>query len=570
MNDTSRYIVAIVLAMIILFSWQLLFPVEEQIISNDTVDTRPTLSSEESKTINFIESKNTETCESSRIIIENERLEGSIDLCGAKINEIFLKKFNTTTDKDSDYVQLFSNTSYWVNAGWLAPRGADFFLPDENSLWRLESQNSVLSPNSPVTISWENDQGLKFLQTYSVDENYLFSFKQEVENNSLGLITLFPFNKLSRQELPKDQSIGLLHEGPTGWFDDELEEEDYDDIEKNDFRREFNSGWIGIRDKYWATAISSLDEGAKKAHFKMSSIGENSIYRIGYTGEAISASSGSRLSSSGLIFLGAKEVDIIDNYALNKDLPNFDLLIDWGWFYFISKPLFYILDFLFSFTGNFGVAILLLTVLIKLVFFPIVNRSYVQMAKMRKVQPEIAKMKELYGDDRQKMAQEMQSLYKKEELKPLSGCLPVFIQIPVFFALYNVLLVTIEMRHAPFIGWIRDLSAPDPLSVFNLFGLISWTPPQILMIGVFHLLFGLTFLLQTKLNPAPTDPIQKTLFTWMPIFMIFIAANFPIGLVIYWAWNGLLSIMQQAYIMKKQGMDIALFESFRKKDSNSD
>jgi YidC/Oxa1 family membrane protein insertase len=570
MNDTSRYIVAIVLAMIILFSWQLLFPVEEQIISNDTVDTRPTLSSEESKTINFIESKNTETCESSRIIIENERLEGSIDLCGAKINEIFLKKFNTTTDKDSDYVQLFSNTSYWVNAGWLAPRGADFFLPDENSLWRLESQNSILSPNSPVTISWENDQGLKFLQTYSVDENYLFSFKQEVENNSLGLITLFPFNKLSRQELPKDQSIGLLHEGPTGWFDDELEEEDYDDIEKNDFRREFNSGWIGIRDKYWATAISSLDEGAKKAHFKMSSIGENNIYRIGYTGEAISASSGSRLSSSGLIFLGAKEVDIIDNYALNKDLPNFDLLIDWGWFYFISKPLFYILDFLFSFTGNFGVAILLLTVLIKLVFFPIVNRSYVQMAKMRKVQPEIAKMKELYGDDRQKMAQEMQSLYKKEELKPLSGCLPVFIQIPVFFALYNVLLVTIEMRHAPFIGWIRDFSAPDPLFVFNLFGLISWTPPQILMIGVFHLLFGLTFLLQTKLNPAPTDPIQKTLFTWMPIFMIFIAANFPIGLVIYWAWNGLLSIMQQAYIMKKQGMDIALFESFRKKDSTSD
>ena len=271
-----------------------------------------------------------------------------------------------------------------------------------------------------------------------------------------------------------------------------------------------------------------------------------------------------------MIFIGAKEVDIIQSYSDRKGLPKFDLIIDWGWFYFISKPLFYILDFLFSYTGNFGVAILLLTVLIKLVFFPIVNRSYVQMAKMRKVQPEIAKMKELYGDDRQKMAQEMQSLYKKEELKPLSGCLPVFIQIPVFFALYNVLLVTIEMRHAPFFGWIRDLSAPDPLSVFNLFGLINWVPPQILMIGVFHLLFGLTFLLQTKLNPAPTDPIQKTLFTWMPIFMIFIAANFPIGLVIYWAWNGLLSIMQQAYIMKKQGMDIALFENFKRKDNSID
>ena len=570
MNDTSRYIVAIVLAMIILFSWQILFPVEDQIIPTNIVESSPKFSVKENDKNNLTEVVNKDICSPNPIIIENESLEGSIDLCGAKINEIFLKKFNTTTDQDSDYVQLFNESSYWVNAGWLAPRGANFLLPSENSLWKLESQNSILSPNNPVVISWENGEDLKFIQTYSVDEDYLFSFKQEVENNSLGLITLFPFSKLSRQELPTDQALGLLHEGPTGWFDEELEEQDYDDIEKNEFRREFSSGWIGIRDKYWATAISSLDEGAKKAHFKMSKSNDESIYRIGYTGEAISASPGSRLSSSGLIFIGAKEVDIIDNYSNNKDLPNFDLLIDWGWFYFISKPLFYILDFLFSYTGNFGIAILLLTVLIKLVFFPVVNRSYVQMAKMRKVQPEIAKMKELYGDDRQRMAQEMQSLYKKEELKPLSGCLPVFIQIPVFFALYNVLLVTIEMRHAPFIGWIRDLSAPDPLSVFNLFGIINWTPPQILMIGVFHLLFGLTFLLQTKLNPAPTDPIQKTLFTWMPIFMIFIAANFPIGLVIYWAWNGLLSIMQQAYIMKKQGMDIALFENFRKKENPND
>ena len=570
MNDTSRYIVAIVLAMIILFSWQILFPAEDRIIPTNIVESSPKFSVKENDKNNLAEVVNKDICSPNPIIIENGSLEGSIDLCGAKINEIFLKKFNTTTDQDSDYVQLFNESSYWVNVGWLAPRGANFLLPSENSLWKLESQNSILSPNNPVVISWENGEDLKFIQTYSVDEDYLFSFKQEVENNSLGLITLFPFSKLSRQELPTDQALGLLHEGPTGWFDEELEEQDYDDIEKNEFRREFSSGWIGIRDKYWATAISSLDEGAKKAHFKMSKSNDESIYRIGYTGEAISASPGSRLSSSGLIFIGAKEVDIIDNYSNNKDLPNFDLLIDWGWFYFISKPLFYILDFLFSYTGNFGIAILLLTVLIKLVFFPVVNRSYVQMAKMRKVQPEIAKMKELYGDDRQRMAQEMQSLYKKEELKPLSGCLPVLIQIPVFFALYNVLLVTIEMRHAPFIGWIRDLSAPDPLSVFNLFGIINWTPPQILMIGVFHLLFGLTFLLQTKLNPAPTDPIQKTLFTWMPIFMIFIAANFPIGLVIYWAWNGLLSIMQQAYIMKKQGMDIALFENFRKKENPND
>lgn len=570
MNDSSRYIVAIVLAMVILFSWQILFPVEEPFTETNTVNIESNFSSKELSQTNIGKLTTKESCSSSRVIIENDRLEGSIDLCGAKINEIFLKKFNKTTDKDSDYVQLFNESSYWVDAGWLAPRGAEFILPNEESLWKLESQNSILSPTSPISISWNNGQGLKFIQTYSVDNNYLFSFKQEVENSSPGLITLFPFSKLSRQELPTDRALGLLHEGPTGWFDDELEEQDYDDIEKNDFRKEFQSGWIGIRDKYWATAISSSDVGAKKAHFKISRESKSDIYRIGYTGEAISASSGSTLSSNGLIFIGAKEVDIIQNYSENKNLPKFDLIIDWGWFYFISKPLFYILDFLFSYTGNFGVAILLLTVLIKLVFFPVVNRSYVQMAKMRKVQPEITKMKELYGDDRQRMAQEMQSLYKKEELKPLSGCLPVFIQIPVFFALYNVLLVTIEMRHAPFIAWIRDLSAPDPLSVFNLFGLISWTPPQILMIGVFHLLFGLTFMLQTKLNPAPTDPIQKTLFTWMPIFMIFIAANFPIGLVIYWAWNGLLSIMQQAYIMRQQGMEIALFASFGKKENPND
>ena len=358
--------------------------------------------------------------------------------------------------------------------------------------------------------------------------------------------------------------MGLLHEGPTGYFDDQLEEVDYDDIEENDFRSEFKDGWVGIRDKYWATAITSLDKDTKRAIFKTSSDAFDNYYRIGYIGDLTGASSGESVSSISQAFIGAKEVKIIQDYSDNNTLNRLDLIIDWGWFYFLAKPLFYILDLLFSFSGNFGVAILLLTILIKVVFFPVVNRSYVQMAKMRKVQPEITKLRELYGDDRQKMALEMQSLYKKEELKPLSGCLPVLIQIPVFFALYNVLLVALEMRHAPFIGWIKDLSAPDPISLFNGFGLINWEPPQILMIGVFHILFGLTFLLQTKLNPAPPDPIQKTLFTWMPIVMVFIAANFPVGLVIYWAWNGILSIMQQVYIMKKQGSEIALFTKSEK------
>ncbi len=441
-------------------------------------------------------------------------------------------------------------------------------LPSANTLWSIEDGNS-LTPESPVILSWDNGEGLTFKQEISIDENYLFTIKQEIVNNSLGSLTVFPFQQLSRKEIPAGQALGLLHEGPTGWFDDKLEEIDYDDIDEEDFRSEFNKGWIGIRDKYWASAISSKDAENKRAIFKTVNENNERYYRIGFINDLTAASPGESVSTTHLAFVGAKEVNLIQSYSDNEILSRLDLIIDWGWFYFLAKPLFYILDFLFSFSGNFGLAILLLTILIKVVFFPVVNRSYVQMAKMRKVQPEITKLREIYGDDRQKMAVEMQALYKKEELKPLSGCLPVLIQIPVFFALYNVLLVALEMRHAPFFGWIKDLSAPDPVSLFNGFGLFNWELPQILMIGVFHILFGLTFLLQTKLNPAPADPIQKTLFTWMPIFMVFIAANFPVGLVIYWAWNGILSILQQAYIMRKQGMEIALFSKDEKKESDN-
>ena len=302
MNDSSRYIMAIVIAMIILFTWQILFPVEQpnyqQENGQETLLDDPSIP--EVSNIIPVEAV---SCESEKIIIDNDRLEGSIDLCGAQINEIYLKKFNTTASIDSDYVQLFKKDSYWVESGWLAPRGANFLLPDENTLWKLESQNSILSPNTPVVISWENGDGLKFIQRFSIDENYLFTFTQEVENNTLGLITLFPFNKLSRKDLPTSQTLGLLHEGPAGWFDEKLDEQDYDDIYEKDFRKEFKNGWIGIRDKYWATAISSLDEGEKKAHFKVSKQDEGDIYRIGYTGEATSASPGSTLSSSGLIFI---------------------------------------------------------------------------------------------------------------------------------------------------------------------------------------------------------------------------------------------------------------------------
>ena len=565
MNDMSRYLFAIVLAMAVLFGWQLIFPPEQrEIINNEIIEQQDNiqLSVSPEDVQNY-----SEPCQEERVLIQSNKITGSINLCGAKIDEIFLKDFKTSTREDSDFVQFFnpkdSEKAYWVESGWKAPKNIRYDLPGTDTLWVLE-EGQTLTPDTPVIISWNNQNGLTFKQKISIDENYIFKIEQIIINNSPGSITVFPFQQLSRKEAPDVQALGLLHEGPTGYFDDQLEEVDYDDIQENDFRSEFKDGWVGIRDKYWATAITSLDKDTKRAIFKTSSDAFDNYYRIGYIGDLTGASSGESVSSISQAFIGAKEVKIIQDYSDNNTLNRLDLIIDWGWFYFLAKPLFYILDLLFSFSGNFGVAILLLTILIKVVFFPVVNRSYVQMAKMRKVQPEITKLRELYGDDRQKMALEMQSLYKKEELKPLSGCLPVLIQIPVFFALYNVLLVALEMRHAPFIGWIKDLSAPDPISLFNGFGLINWEPPQILMIGVFHILFGLTFLLQTKLNPAPPDPIQKTLFTWMPIVMVFIAANFPVGLVIYWAWNGILSIMQQVYIMKKQGSEIALFAKSEK------
>ena len=565
MNDMSRYLFAIVLAMAVLFGWQLIFPPEQREITNNEIIEQQDniqLSVSPEDVQNY-----SEPCQEERVLIQSNKITGSINLCGAKIDEIFLKDFKTSTREDSDFVQFFnpkdSGNAYWVESGWKAPKNIRYDLPGTDTLWVLE-EGQTLTPDTPVIISWNNQNGLTFKQKISIDENYIFKIEQIIINNSPGSITVFPFQQLSRKEAPDVQALGLLHEGPTGYFDDQLEEVDYDDIEENDFRSEFKDGWVGIRDKYWATAITSLDKDTKRAIFKTSSDAFDNYYRIGYIGDLTGASSGESVSSISQAFIGAKEVKIIQDYSDNNTLNRLDLIIDWGWFYFLAKPLFYILDLLFSFSGNFGVAILLLTILIKVVFFPVVNRSYVQMAKMRKVQPEITKLRELYGDDRQKMALEMQSLYKKEELKPLSGCLPVLIQIPVFFALYNVLLVALEMRHAPFIGWIKDLSAPDPISLFNGFGLINWEPPQILMIGVFHILFGLTFLLQTKLNPAPPDPIQKTLFTWMPIVMVFIAANFPVGLVIYWAWNGILSIMQQVYIMKKQGSEIALFAKSEK------
>ena len=397
MNDMSRYLFAIVLAMAVLFGWQLIFPPEQrEIINNEIIEQQDNiqLSVSPEDVQNY-----SEPCQEERVLIQSNKITGSINLCGAKIDEIFLKDFKTSTREDSDFVQFFnpkdSENAYWVESGWKAPKNIRYDLPGTDTLWVLE-EGQTLTPDTPVIISWNNQNGLTFKQKISIDENYIFKIEQIIINNSPGSITVFPFQQLSRKEAPDVQALGLLHEGPTGYFDDQLEEVDYDDIEENDFRSEFKDGWVGIRDKYWATAITSLDKDTKRAIFKTSSDAFDNYYRIGYIGDLTGASSGESVSSISQAFIGAKEVKIIQNYSDNNTLNRLDLIIDWGWFYFLAKPLFYILDLLFSFSGNFGVAILLLTILIKVVFFPVVNRSYVQMAKMRKVQPEITKLRELY------------------------------------------------------------------------------------------------------------------------------------------------------------------------------
>jgi YidC/Oxa1 family membrane protein insertase len=396
MNDMSRYLFAIVLAMAVLFGWQLIFPPEQREITNNEIIEQQDniqLSVSPEDVQNY-----SEPCQEERVLIQSNKITGSINLCGAKIDEIFLKDFKTSTRENSDFVQFFnpkdSENAYWVESGWKAPKNIRYDLPGTDTLWVLE-EGQTLTPDTPVIISWNNQNGLTFKQKISIDENYIFKIEQIIINNSPGSITVFPFQQLSRKEAPDVQALGLLHEGPTGYFDDQLEEVDYDDIQENDFRSEFKDGWVGIRDKYWATAITSLDKDTKRAIFKTSSDAFDNYYRIGYIGDLTGASSGESVSSISQAFIGAKEVKIIQNYSDNNTLNRLDLIIDWGWFYFLAKPLFYILDLLFSFSGNFGVAILLLTILIKVVFFPVVNRSYVQMAKMRKVQPEITVAKKM-------------------------------------------------------------------------------------------------------------------------------------------------------------------------------
>ena len=483
-----------------------------------------------------------------RIPVENENIVGSISLTGGIVDDIIFKNYTQNINSEEKVILLSPNgldEGYYIETGW-ASTNKNIDLPNNKTEWSTVG-NSKLTPNNPVTLKWTNDKQITFLKTIELDEKFLFKVKQQIKNDGNNKYDFYPYAQIVRDKKPKVLGYYILHEGFIGVFDEELKEEDYKDIEEKKFTANSYSGWLGITDKYWITAIVP----EKNRNFKSEFIYDKN-YRANFIQtEPIQSSPNQTISSEIRVFTAAKEVDVIDSYAKNQKIEKFDLTIDWGWFYFFTKPLFFVADYFFKLTGNFGFAIILITACIRLIFFPLANYSFKSMAKMKVLQPEMVRLKELHKDDKVKLQQEMMALYKREKVNPISGCLPVLIQIPFFFAIYKMLFVTIEMRQQPFFGWIQDLSARDPTSVFNLFGLIPWDPPTFLMIGAWPIMMGFTMYIQQKLNPTPPDPIQAKIFMFFPLFLTIVLAPFPSGLVVYWTINNILTMAQQWIIIKR-------------------
>ena len=510
-----------------------------------------------------------------RVKIDTPSLKGSINLTGARLDDLKLKQYRLTVDKDSPEIELLNPAAlpngYYAEIGFVG-NDATGTVPGPQTVWVVDG-NATLTPSTPVTLTFTNEKGLIFKRTYSVDANYMFTVSDTVQNTGATEISLSNYGRVTRFDKPTTASIYVLHEGLIGVTGEEgLQEHKYSAMEddKQFTPGKSTDGWLGITDKYWAVALVPAAKQPFQPRFAYFDDGRPR-YQSDFLSDPITVAAGQSSTVESLVFAGAKEVGTINAYEQERDIRRFDLLIDWGWFHFITKPMFWLIDTLYKLLGNFGLAIIATTVLVKAVFFPLANKSYSSMANMKKVQPKMMEIREKYADDKMKQQQAMMELYKTEKINPIAGCWPVVIQIPVFFALYKVLYITIEMRHAPFFGWIHDLAAPDPTSLFNLFGLLPFAVPTLLHIGVWPLIMGVTMFLQMRMNPTPPDPTQAMIFTWMPVIFTFMMAGFPAGLVIYWAWNNLLSITQQGLIMKRQGVKIELWDNlaglFRKKES---
>ena len=553
--DNKNVFVAIALSMSVLLFWGAFFetPRQEQKLSNNTKVEKgdqdnnivPNLNPE---IIKQKISREDSLVKSNRVIIENNKVLGSLSLQGAIIDDLSFKNYRKELGSDKKVVLLNpkeTEDGYFIETGWTSV-GDKINVPKIDTIWQVKG-NKILNKDKPITLEWNNNEGLIFKKIIELDDKYLFRIRQEVSNKTNKAVELYPYAQITRNKKPDDvMGFYILHEGFIGVFDGELKEDDYDDIKENKISREANNGWLGITDKYWVTAVvPPADQNFKSSFLYKDTFKANYILN-----SPVKINANSNANNQVRLFVAAKEVETVDGYAESESIEKFDLTIDWGWFYFFTKPLFFVIDYLFKISGNFGIAIVLITLAIRIVFFPLANYSFRSMAKMKAVQPEMTRLKELHKEDKVKLQQEMMSLYKKEKINPASGCLPILIQIPFFFAIYKMLFISLEMRHQPFFGWIQDLSAKDPTSIFNLFGLIPWDPPSFLTIGIWPILMGLTMYLQQKLNPAPVDPIQAKIFAFFPLMLTIILAPFPSGLVVYWTINNILTIAQQWVIMK--------------------
>jgi YidC/Oxa1 family membrane protein insertase len=574
MADNKNLILAFLLSLVILLGFDLLYvkpkreaeaerlaaqqteQVDDAVNATDAALPKPSLSEGSVPTV-AAAAQTVDRAEvlaqSPRIAIDSDRLKGSISLVGGRIDDLILSDYRETLDKDAAPVTLLSPAgapdTYYADFGWAAA-GHGLELPGRDTRWT--TSDTVLRSGGKVTLTWTNSAGVTFVREIALDDAYMFSVTQRIENNSSVTVKVAPYALISRHGHPKTQGTYILHEGPIGVFGEVLNEMSYKDIEE-DGRMEQSAigGWLGITDKYWLTALVPDQNQPYKGAFSFAGAGGVKRYQVDYIMDTRSVAPGAATEVTSRLFAGAKVVSLLDRYEKTYGISRFDRGVDWGWFYWITKPIFYTLHYFHGLFGNFGLAILALTVILKLLFFPLANKSYVAMSKMKLLQPKMLAIKERYGDDRLRMQQEMMELYKKEKVNPMAGCLPILLQIPVFFALYKVLYVTLEMRHAPFYGWVKDLSAPDPLTFVNLFGLIPWDPPQVIAIGIWPVLMGLTMFLQMKMNPTPPDPVQAKVMMFMPLIFTFVLAPFPVGLVIYWTWNNLLSILQQWVIMRR-------------------
>ncbi|WDR06806.1 membrane protein insertase YidC [Devosia rhodophyticola] len=607
MTDNRNVILAIVLSIAVLFGWQFLVAgpqmeraqqqakiAAEQQVAADAALSVPATTAAAAATgepgavapvtgNETYPDRATAIAATQRVAIDTPDLKGSINLQGARLDDLELKNYTETVDPTSPIITLLTPAgvpnAYFIEQGWVPTNGTNVAVPTNTTQWQVESSSVTLTEATPVTLRYDNGAGLIFRRTFAVDAYYLFTVTQTVENYGSETVSLYPYARVARHDTPHVQNFFIQHEGPAGVLgSNNLVSKKYSDMQKDrQVDLDNTTGWLGFTDKYWATAVLAKPDAPINARFSWSNpSGTKDIYQSSYVETTpVTVAPGAIATDESHVFAGAKEEAVLSAYKDQYGFDRIDLLIDWGWLHFLTWPMFKVLTFLYSIIGNFGVAVMCVTVLVKALFFPLANRSYASMAAMRRVQPEMKSLQERFKDDRPAQQQAMMELYKREKINPLSGCWPMLIQIPVFYSLYTVIFISLEMRHAPFFGWIQDLAAPDPTNIFTLFGLIAWDPTVLpvighfLHLGIWPVIMGFTMWIQMKLNPPPPDPTQAMIFSFMPIIFTFMLGTFPAGLVIYWAWNNTLSVTQQWFIMKRHGAEVNLFgnivDSFKRK-----